>query len=130
MLKRRFVSGRAYPGKPILIGENSRIQSAQSANSVFVMFENEKCFWTFVSRFVNVSDDSRISGALNEICGMETFCNVYLLLHDFAANITYVVKREILFFICLNATTKAASFSISVPSTAAGSAIPQCAVMG
>ena len=40
------------------------------------------------------------------------------------------MKTDIRFFKYLNAVTKARSFSMSLPSTAAGSSMPQCAVMG
>ena len=40
------------------------------------------------------------------------------------------VKTPMRFFRYRKAATKAASFSMSVPSTAAGSSMPQCAVIG
>ena len=72
------------------------MQAYQQATSVFIMIGNEKYFKTFTSQFLNVSDGSRIlyTCSLDEICGMAKFCNIHLIVHDFAADISIADLKD------------------------------------
>ena len=72
------------------------MQAYQQATSVFIMIGNEKYFKTFTSQFLNVSDGSRIlyTYSLDEICGMAKFCNIHLIVHDFAADISIADLKD------------------------------------
>ena len=61
---------------------NIHHQLAAVISSFFVTIGTEKCFKPFASRFFKGIGNIRVSAALDEIRGMETFRNVHSFAHD------------------------------------------------
>ena len=91
------------PLSQALVGDNSDIWAhTVSASDVYTTIENEKCF---VSEFAEGPGNVGISFALDEIRGMETFCNFCLLVHDISDSMSASeIKKK--FFLSSNDNIK------------------------
>ena len=74
-----------------------RNQTAAAITSFFITIGTEKCFKPFASRFFKGIGNIRVSAALDEIRGMETFRNVHSFAHDISDKMSIAEIKEISF---------------------------------
>ena len=75
-----------------------RNQTAAAITSFFITIGTEKCFKPFASRFFKGIGNIRVSAALDEIRGMETFRNVHSFAHDISDKMSIAEIKEKFFF--------------------------------
>ena len=76
--------------------------NAQNANiarsGLYITIGAEKCFKPFASKFFEGVGNVGLSGALDEIRGMETFRNLHSIAFDNSDSMSFATKKEKFFF--------------------------------
>ena len=64
----------------------------------YITIGTEKCFKPFASKFFECIGSIGLSGALDEIRGMETFRNLHSITFDNSDSMSFAAKKEKFFF--------------------------------